>query len=162
MKTPAVRLSRISRPSKLRPVANPKVEALVDEILGLSLLEVSPLSDLLKDKLGLPDEPAGFPLGMVPGLAAPGGAPAAGGAGAEAPAEEKTTFDVKLKGFEGATKLKVIKEIRALMELGLKESKELVEGSEKEAAVLKSGLSKEEAEAIKEKLAAVGAKIEIE
>ena len=69
---------------------------------------------------------------------------------------------MKLKGFEGATKLKVIKEIRALMELGLKESKELVEGSEKEAAVLKSGLSKEEAEAIKEKLAAVGAKIEIE
>ena len=142
---------------------SPKVEALAEEILGLSLLEVSHLSDLLKDKLGLPDEPAGFPMGMVPGMmAAPGAAPAGASGGGEAAPEEKTAFDVKLVGFEASGKLKVIKEIRALMELGLKESKEMVEGSAKEAAVLKSGLSKEEAEAIKEKLAAVGAKIEIE
>ena len=82
----------------------------------------------------------------------------AGGAGGaavpaaeEAPKEEKTSFNVKLESFEAGAKIKVIKEVRALTSLGLKEAKELVEGAPK---MLQEGLSKEEVEALKEKFAA--------
>ena len=91
-----------------------------------------------------------------------GGAPAAGGAAAAAPEEaaaEKTEFDVKLASFDAASKIKVIKEVRAITELGVKEAKDLVEGA---PAVLKKGIKKEEAEAIKEKLAKVGGVVAIE
>lgn len=77
------------------------------------------------------------------------GAPAA--AEAAAPAEEKTDFNIKLDGFDAASKIKVIKEVRAITDLGLKEAKELVEGA---PAVLRKGVKKEEAEQIKAKLEA--------
>ena len=146
---------------EVREVKSPKVAALAEEILGLSLLEVAELSDILKDKLGLGDLPMGMPMGMP--MAAPG-APAGGAAAApaEEPAAEKTTFDVKLKGFDAGGKLKVIKEVRALLGLGLKESKELVEKSAGEVVDLKLGASKEEADAMKEKLAEVGADVVVE
>ena len=146
---------------EVREVKSPKVAALAEEILGMSLLEVAELSDILKDKLGLGDLPMGMPMGMP--LAAPGAAPAGGAAApAEEPAAEKTTFDVKLKGFDAGGKLKVIKEVRALLGLGLKESKELVEKSAGEVVDLKLGASKEEADAMKEKLAEVGADVVVE
>ena len=82
------------------------------------------------------------------------------GRGEEAKAkEEKMAFDVKLEGFDAAAKLKIIKELRAFTNLGLKEAKELVE---KAPAVLKAGVPKEEAESIAEKMRAVGAKIVLE
>jgi len=120
-----------------------KIEKLADEIVGLTLLEAVELKDLLKEKHGI--EPA---AGAV--------VAAAGPAVAEA-AEEKTEFDVILKGF-GEKKINVIKEVRAITALGLKEAKDLVESA---PAPIKEGLKKEEAEAIKKKLEEVGATVEI-
>lgn len=91
-----------------------------------------------------------------------GGSPgaAAGGKGEEKKkAEAKTAFDVMLQGFESASKIKVIKEVRTVTDLGLKEAKDLVE---KAPTLLKKGVSKEEAEKIIEKLKAVGAKVDME
>eukprot|EP00210_Caulerpa_lentillifera_P004739 g4523.t1 len=104
-----------------------RVQKIADEILDLNLLEISDLSNILKDRLGLDQLPMGG-MGMMP-IGAPVAAPAAdaggGGAAAEA-AEEKTAFDVKLEAFDKSAKIKVIKEIRAVTELGLKEAKEMV------------------------------------
>lgn len=102
---------------------------------------------------------------MMPGMSIPGsgggGGPgaAAAGKGEEKKAEAKTAFDVMLQGFESASKIKVIKEVRAVTDLGLKEAKDLVE---KAPTLLKKGVSKEEAEKIIEKLKAVGAKVDME
>lgn len=108
--------------------ASDKVKQLAEGIMGLTVIECSQLSKLLRDKLGVP---RGMP--MMPTVVAGAAAPAAAGAGAApaaaAPAEEKaekTEFDVKLEGFSPEGKIKVIKEIRALTNLGLKEAKELV------------------------------------
>ena len=137
----------------------PRMVRLADDICGLTLLEVHDLTEILKMRLGLAAMPMmGMPMGGVP----MGGAPAAGGAAAAAPEEaaaEKTEFDVKLASFDAASKIKVIKEVRAITELGLKEAKDLVEGA---PAALKKGIKKEEAEAIKEKLAKVGGVVAIE
>lgn len=109
--------------------ASDKVKQLAADIMSLSVLECSQLSRVLRDKLGVP---RGSGMGMMPMMAMGGGAPAAAAApaaGADAPAEEKkenTEFDVKLDGFSPEGKIKVIKEIRALTNLGLKEAKELV------------------------------------
>ena len=138
---------------------SPRMVRLADDICGLTLLEVHDLTEILKKRLGLAAMPMmGMPMGGVP----MGGAPAAGGAAAAAPEEaaaEKTEFDVKLASFDAASKIKVIKEVRAITELGLKEAKDLVEGA---PAVLKKGIKKEEAEAIKEKLAKVGGVVTVE
>ena len=99
--------------------------------------------------LGLSDMPMMPMGGMQMPVGAGGGAAAA--AAEEAPKEEKTSFNVKLESFEAGAKIKVIKEVRALTSLGLKEAKELVEGAPK---VVQEGLSKDEAEALKEKFAA--------
>ncbi|GFQ06067.1 50S ribosomal protein l7/l12 [Phtheirospermum japonicum] len=98
------------------------------------------------------------PVGSTPGLQSPSSA-AGGASSAPAAAKEKTAFDVKLEKFDGAAKLKVIKEIRAFTDLGLKEAKDLVE---KTPAVLKKGVTKEEAEKIVKKLKAVGATVVLE
>ena len=91
-----------------------------------------------------------------------GGAPAASSGGDEAAAEEKveekTNFDIELSGFDAKSKIKVIKEVRALFGLGLKEAKDMVEGA---PFWLKKDVMKEEAEEIKEKLSAVGAEIKL-
>ena len=119
-------------------------EEVKEFIKGMTVLELSELIKELEEELGVS---AAAPVAVAAG-------PVAGGAAA--PAEEKTEFDVVLKS-EGAKKLEVIKEVRAITGLGLKEAKDLVEGH----GVVKEGVSKADAEAIKEKLVAAGAEIEI-
>eukprot|EP00960_Hanusia_phi_P050772 760412-Hanusia_phi.AAC.3 len=110
-----------------------KIVDLAKQILSLNMLESKDLMDILKKELGIPDGASmpmgmpgmGYPMAGAPGQAAPG-APAAAAAEA-APAQEKTDFELKLESFNAADKLKVIKEIRAITGLGLKESKDMVE-----------------------------------
>ena len=122
-----------------------KVTQIVDLFTSLTVMEVLELQDALKEK-GI--EPAAA-AAVVAG-------PAGGGGGGEA-AEEKTTFDVILKS-AGAKKIQVIKEVRGITSLGLKEAKELVEGAPKP---VKEGLPKDEAEAIKKQLEDAGAEAEL-
>ena len=124
------------------------LKKLAEEIVGLTLLEAQELKTILKDEYGI--EPAAGGAVMVAGAA--GGD--AGGAGA---AEEQTEFDVILKS-AGASKINVIKEVRAITGLGLKEAKELVEAGGK---AVKEGVDKAEAEEIKGKLEAAGAEVEL-
>ncbi len=123
-------------------MASEKVTAMIEEIKALSVLELSELVHELEDTFGV--------------SAAAVAAPAAGGAAAPA-AEEKTEFDVVMTEF-GSEKIKVIKEVRAITGLGLAEAKALVEGV---PAKIKEGISKEDAEALKTQLEAVGAKVEL-
>jgi large subunit ribosomal protein L7/L12 len=119
---------------------------LAEDIVGLTLLQAAELKTILKDKYGI--EPA---AGAVAMAAMPGAGAAA------APVEEKTEFNVVLVD-AGAKKIEVIKEVRAITGLGLKEAKDLVEAGGKS---VKEGISKAEAEDIKKKLEGVGAKIEL-
>ena len=124
------------------------LKKLAEEIVGLTLLEAQELKTILKDEYGI--EPAAGGAVMMAG-------PAAGGdAGADAE-EEKDEFDVILKAV-GAQKINVIKEVRAITGLGLKEAKDLVEAGGK---AVKEGVAKDEAEEIKGKLEAVGAEVEL-
>ena len=123
-------------------------EELVSAIAGLSVLELSELTKLLEEKFGVSAMMA-VPAGGAAATDAAGAAPAA--------AEEKTTFTVILSDV-GPNKIPVIKEVRAITNLGLKESKDLVEAAPKP---IKENASKEEAEEIKKKLEAVGAKVEL-
>ena len=122
------------------------LKKLAEEIVGLTLLEAQELKTILKDEYGI--EPAAGGAVMMAGPA--------GDAGGEA-AEEQTEFDVILKA-HGASKINVIKEVRALTGLGLKEAKDLVEAGGK---AVKEGVSKDEAEEIKGKLEAAGAEVEV-
>ncbi len=118
---------------------------LVDDLSGLTVLEAAELSKMLEDKWGV-------------SAAAPVAVAAAGAAGgAAAVAEEKTAFDVILSA-AGAQKINVIKVVRELTGLGLKEAKDLVEGAPK---AVKTGVSKEEAETMKKNLAEAGATVEV-
>ena len=119
-----------------------KVAAIADRVCELTLLETHELCEVLAERLGLGDASGMmFGGGMMPMTAAggvqgaPGGAGGGAGAGADAPVEEKTSFALKLESFDAAQKIKVIKEVRAVTDLGLKEAKELVEGA---PAVLKT------------------------
>lgn len=125
-----------------------EIKALGDKIVALTLLEAKDLADYLKEEYGI--EPAGGGAVMMAGPM-----PGAGGAGEEA--EEKTSFDVILKAF-GDKKIQVIKEVRALTGLGLKEAKALVDGVPKP---VKEGVSKEDADAAKSQLEEAGATVEI-
>lgn len=116
---------------------------LVDELSALTVMEAADLSKMLEEKWGV--------------SAAAAVAVAAGGAAAGATAEEKDEFDVVLVE-AGANKINVIKEIRAITQLGLKEAKDLVDGAPK---TVKEGAAKAEAEEIKAKLEAAGAKVEL-
>ncbi|HMO05203.1 MAG TPA: 50S ribosomal protein L7/L12 [Kiritimatiellia bacterium] len=127
-------------------VATGKMEEFVSWIESISVLELSKLVKVLEDRLGVS---AAAPVAVA---AAP-----AGGAAAAAPVEEKTEFTVVLAN-AGANKINVIKELRAVTSLGLKEAKDLVDGAPK---TVKEGASKEEANEIKAKLEAAGAKVEI-
>ncbi len=121
--------------------------AIVEQLSGLTVLEIAGLVKELEEKWGVS---AAAPVAMA--------APAAGGAAAAPAAEEKTTFEVILKEM-GANKIGVIKEVRAAVPgLGLAEAKALVEGAPKS---VKEGVTKEEAEEIKKKIEAAGAKVEI-
>ena len=125
-------------------MASEKVTALFEEIKGLTILEMADLVKALEEEFG------------VSAVAAVGAAPAAAGAAAPA-AEEKTEFDVVLKAF-GAKKLDVIKVVREITGLGLKDAKDLVEGAPKN---IKEGVSKDEADKIAEQLKAAGAEVEV-
>jgi large subunit ribosomal protein L7/L12 len=127
---------------------NSTIRELGDKIVALSLMQAKELADYLKEVYGI--EPAAGGTVMMAGPAQAAGAPA------EA-AEEKSTFDVVLTGF-GDKKIQVIKEVRALTGLGLKEAKDLVEGVPKP---VKEGLSKDDAEAAKKQLEAAGATVEL-
>ena len=116
---------------------------IVDDLSSLTVLEAAELSKLLEDKWGVS---AAAPVAVA-------AAPAAGGG--EAAAEEKTEFDIELTE-SGSNKIAVIKEVRTITGLGLKEAKDLVEGAPKP---LKQGVKKEEAEEMKKTLEAAGAKV---
>ena len=122
-------------------MASEKITALIEEVKALTVLELSELVHALEDEFGV--------------SAAAMAAPAAGAAAPAAEVEEKTEFDVELTD-AGAQKIKVIKVVREITGLGLKEAKELVESAPK---VLKEQASKDEAEELKKKLEEVGAKV---
>ena len=122
------------------------LEKIVDELSGLTVLEAAELAKLLEEKWGV----------SAAAAVAVAAAPAAGGAAA-APVEEQTEFTVVLAAV-GDKKIEVIKEVRAITALGLKEAKDLVEAAPKP---VKEGVSKEEAEKIKAALEKVGAKVEL-
>jgi large subunit ribosomal protein L7/L12 len=123
-------------------MATEKITALIEEVKGLTVLELSELVHALEEEFGV----------SAAAMAAP-----AAGAAAAAHAEEKTEFDVILANF-GAEKVKVIKAVREATGLGLGEAKALVESA---PAAIKEGISKEDAEALKAKLEEVGAKVEL-
>lgn len=129
-------------------MAEMTTDQILEAISGMTVLEVSELVKAMEEKFGVT---AAAPVAVA--AAAPG----AGAGGGEA-AEEQTEFDVILKGFADGKKIPVIKEVRAITGLGLKEAKELVEAGDK---TLKEGVSKEEASSLKEKLEAAGATVEV-
>src|SRR6201993_5177565 len=122
------------------------LQQLEDSIVALSLLDAAALVKKLEERLGVSAAAAG-PVMMAGG----------GGAAAGAPAEEKTEFTVVLKDV-GANKINVIKAVREVTSLGLKEAKDLVDGAPK---TVKEGVSKEEAETIKKKFTEAGATVEV-
>ena len=123
-------------------MASEKINALIEEVKGLTVLELSELVHALEEEFGV----------SAAAMAAPA-------AGAAAPAaEEKTEFDVVLTGFDAAAKIKVIKVVREITGQGLAEAKASVEGAPK---TLKEGASKEDAEALKAQLEEAGAKVEL-
>lgn len=123
------------------------IEEIVEKIEKLTLLEASELKKALEDKFGVT---ASAPMMMAPGMMAGGAAPAA-------EVEEKTEFNVELTAV-GTNKINVIKVVREVTSLGLKEAKDLVESAPK---AVKEGVPKDEAEAVKKKFEDVGAKVEI-
>jgi large subunit ribosomal protein L7/L12 len=123
------------------------LQKIVEDLSSLTLLEAAELTKLLEQKWGV--SAASLAVAAAPG--------AAGGAAAAPVAEEKTEFDAVLTGV-GEKKIQVIKVVRELTSLGLKEAKDLVEGVPK---AVKEGVSKEEAEAVKKKMEEVGATVEI-
>jgi large subunit ribosomal protein L7/L12 len=122
------------------------LKAFAEQLVNLTVKEVNELAQILKDEYGI--EPAAAAVAVA--------APAAGGGGAAA-AEEKTSFDVILKS-AGANKLAVVKLVKELTGLGLKEAKDLVDGAPKP---LKEGVAKDEAEALKTQLTEAGAEVEV-
>ncbi len=122
------------------------INAIADQIQGLTLLEASQLVKMLEEKLGV-SAAAAAPMAMA----------AAPGAAAAPVVEEKTEFNVVLTA-AGANKINVIKAVREVTSLGLKEAKDLVDGAPK---AIKEGVSKDEAEAIKKKFTDVGATVEV-
>ncbi|HIY21778.1 MAG TPA: 50S ribosomal protein L7/L12 [Candidatus Flavonifractor merdigallinarum] len=124
-------------------MASEKITALIEEVKGLTVLELSELVHALEEEFGV--------------SAAAMAAPAAGGSDAPA-AAEKTEFDVVLAGFDAAAKIKVIKAVREITGLGLADAKAVVEGAPK---ALKEGVGKDEAEEMKKKLEEAGAKVEL-
>jgi len=122
------------------------LKAFAEQLVNLTVKEVNELAAILKDEYGI--EPAAAAVAVA--------APSGGGDSSSAPAEQ-TSFDVILTS-GGAAKLQVVKEVKTLLNLGLKEAKDLVDAA---PATLKSGVSKEEAADLKEKLEAAGASVEI-
>src|SRR5262245_3994881 len=129
----------------------PDIEDLAAKIAALSLSKAVQLGNCLEKKHGIKAAAGGVVMAAGP-------ATAAGGPGGPPKAEEKTEFNVVLEGFDAAKKINVIKVVREITGLGLKEAKDLVEGAPKP---VKEGLSKDEAEALKKKLEEGGAKVSL-
>ncbi|GMH58588.1 hypothetical protein TrLO_g10906 [Triparma laevis f. longispina] len=129
-----------------------KVVALCDQMLELNILELTSLTSLFQEKTGITDDMLAVSSG-----GGGGGGPAV--AVEEEVKEEKVIFDVKLTGFDAKSKIKVIKEVRTITGLGLKEAKEMVEGAPK---TIKKDVKKEEADELVEKLKAAGGEAELE
>ncbi|MBE6668177.1 MAG: 50S ribosomal protein L7/L12 [Ruminococcaceae bacterium] len=125
-------------------MASEKITNILEEIKSLTIIELADLVKAVEEEFGVS---AAAPVGVV----------AAGAAAPAAAAEEKTEFDVILKSF-GAKKLDVIKAVREITGLGLKEAKEMVEGAPK---AVKEGVSKDEAESVKKALEEAGAEVEV-
>jgi large subunit ribosomal protein L7/L12 len=123
------------------------INAIAEQVQGLTLLEASQLVKLLEEKLGVSAAAASVAVA----------APAAGGGAAAAPAEEKTEFTVVLTTV-GSNKINVIKAVREVTSLGLKEAKDLVDGAPK---TIKEGVNKDEAESIKKKFTDAGATVDV-
>lgn len=130
-------------------MATEKLEEMIKSIEGMTVLELSDLVKALEEKFGV--------SANMPMMAAPAAGAAAPGAGAAAAQEEKSTFTVVLTS-AGANKIAVIKEVRTMTSLGLKEAKDLVDAAPKP---IKEGATKEEAEEMKKKLVAAGATVEL-
>src|ERR1700720_1924157 len=130
----------------MNPMSTDKIQSIVDQIKEITLLEASQLVKAIEETFG-----------VSAAAAAVAAAPAAGGGEAAAPVEEKTEFDVILQAI-GANKINVIKVVREVTALGLKEAKDLVEAAPK---AVKEGVSKEEAETIRQKLSDAGATVEV-
>ena len=126
-------------------MASEKITALIEEVKGLTVLDLSELVHAIEDEFGV-------------SAAAPVAVAAAAAPAAAAAAEEKTEFDVVLASFDAAAKIKVIKAVREITGLGLAEAKAMVEGAPK---TLKEAVSKDEAEELKKKLEEAGAKVEL-
>lgn len=124
----------------------PKLEGIYKEVTGLTVLELAELVKAMEDRLGIQ---AAAPMAVAAG---------GGAAAAAAPVEEKTSFDVILKEVDPAKKIGVIKEVRAVTNLGLAEAKTLVESAPK---TVKEAVPKAEAEELKKKLEAAGGKVEL-
>lgn len=124
------------------------LKAFAEQLVNLTVKQVNELAQILKDDYGI--EPAAAAVAVAAG-------PAGGGGGGEAAVAEKTEFDVILTS-GGAAKLQVVKEVKNLLNLGLKEAKDLVDGA---PAPIKQGVSKDEAEKIKAALEGVGASVEV-
>ena len=120
------------------------IKDFAEQLVNLTVKEVKELADILKDEYGI--EPAAAPVAVAAAGGADGGA-----------AEEKTEFDVILKS-AGAAKLKVVKKVKELTSVGLKEAKDIVDGA---PSTIKEAVSKEEAEALKTELEAEGAEVEL-
>ncbi|KAK1678704.1 hypothetical protein QYE76_039552 [Lolium multiflorum] len=131
---------------------DPKLSRIADDLLALSAAELDDYSTLMRLKLRLS-------LTSTPAAGAGAGAAGDAAAPAEEAAAVKTAFDVRIEKYEAAAKIKIIKEVRAMTDLGLKEAKELVE---KAPVVVRAGLPKEEAEALAAKLKAAGASVALE
>jgi large subunit ribosomal protein L7/L12 len=127
-----------------------KTEEVLTLIKGMTILELKELNDAIKEEFGV--------TAMAPMAVAAAGAPAGGGAAAAAPEEEQTEFTVVLKDF-GANKINVIKAVREVTTLGLKEAKDLVEAA---PTNVKEGVDKAEAESVRAKLAEAGATVEVQ
>ncbi|KAJ0817407.1 putative ribosomal protein L7/L12 [Helianthus annuus] len=145
-------------PTEHRSPPTERVWRLVDEMSSLTLVEVAELSSIMMKKMGMKEPPV--VAVMKPGAAGVSGVAAKGQTAAKEEAKpEKSVFELKLDSFEAASKIKIIKEVRSVTDLGLKEAKDLVE---KAPVVFKKGVTKEEAEQIIEKMKAVGAKVVME
>ena len=122
------------------------LKAIAEQLVNLTVKDVSELADILKEEYGI--EPAAAAVAVAAGPA---------GGGGDAAAEEKTSFDIELTSF-GSAKLAVVKEVKNLLGVGLKDAKDLVDGA---PAVIKEGVDKAEAESIKAALEAAGAQVEL-
>jgi large subunit ribosomal protein L7/L12 len=152
---PLVPRRRLSTATATAGGEDPKLSRIAEDLLALSSTELEDYAALLRHKLRL-----SLTSSAAAGASLAGAGDAASGAsGEEEAAAVKTAFDVKIEKYEAAAKIKIIKEVRAVTDLGLKEAKELVE---KAPVVVRAGLPKEEAEALAAKLKAAGAAVALE